>query len=165
MVRLDIGTSCFCSGCWDKPTYLTLLCKTIPTQKSYTCARTVKLFHFDERSHFSFETFCSSCTSVGAFGRNLDITNPVHLSCHARNMQFGTHSSQQSTIFWNFIVKIRHAMHFTLLFLLKLCVNLLSNTKWKNWSKHWQDLDCQRWSDSTEFLEILKKWTFLKNEH
>ena len=31
VVRLDIGRSCFCSGCWYKPTYLTQLCKTIPT--------------------------------------------------------------------------------------------------------------------------------------
>ena len=37
----------------------------------------MKLFHFDERSHFSFETFWSSCASVGAFERNLDIRNIV----------------------------------------------------------------------------------------
>ena len=85
MVRLDIGRSCFCSGCWYKPTYLTQLCKTKSnTKKLYLCA--AKSFCFDERSHFSFKTFYSSCASVGAFRRILDIKNAVHLSQETCNL-------------------------------------------------------------------------------
>ena len=114
LLRMLVQTNLFDSAVQNK----------IQHKKLYLCA--VNLFRFDERSHCSFETFCSSCALVGAFGRNLDIRNTVscraskkHTICHAFfaivDYLLGFHCENQTC----------HAFY-TSFSVLKLCVNLSS---------------------------------------
>ena len=153
MVRLDIGRSCFCSGCWYKPPIwlscakqfqhkeaILVRCEIISFwwKKSFLVRDILQFLRFGWcfRKELGYQEHCSLVVlaiktyNLPRILRNIRLSVRFHCesqACHAFYAAFSV---------------------------LKLRVNLLFKTKRKTWSKHWQD--CQGWSDSRECLEILK---------